>query len=598
MSGQESVESATTRRRFLATAAVLGGVSSSGCASRARSILNRNSPSTVSVSIKTPPADDDRTATLIARHLAENLEAVGVDATLDFLPRVELYREVLLNGEFDAFVSRLPSLTDPDQLRTLLHSVFAEESGWQNPYSYTDLTADGHLDEQRTETGVDRRAITRDVTDLIKREQPLTAVAYPDAIRGVRSERFTGWHKYSPQSPLSYFALNRGEQVDPEATEAVRLRLSTTDARLTRNLNPLAVEFRDTGTFIQFLYEPLMYREGDERIPWLAERWEWDQSGTTTARVQLRPGLSWHDDVALTAEDVAFTYRFLQDTSLGEVETTVPAPIYRGRSTLVEDVTADDDRTVQFSFGDATPQVAEQALTVPILPRHIWREQTGRANVPGITAQNVTEALVWSNEDPVGSGPFEFERAAVEEALYLRRVDDHFLNGEPPNDLDELLDGGLAFDRFELRVVPSDATAVELLAAGDLDATTATVGHQAVPQIGEEASLSLLVDRAQAPYHVGYNTGTEPFSNPHFRRLVARLVDKEQLVSEVVGGYGTPIAHPFDGTDWNPPGSGFREQDPEVPFLGENGEVDVEMAREAFRDRGFEFDENGQLIVQ
>jgi peptide/nickel transport system substrate-binding protein len=598
MPGPESDQSTPTRRRFLATAAGLGAVSSSGCASRARSILNRESPSTVAVEIKTPPADNDRAATLIARHLKENLNTVGVDATLDFLPPVELYREVLLNGNFDAFVSRLPPLTNPDQLRTLLHSVFAEEAGWQNPYSFADLTADGYLDEQRTEAGVDRRTLTRDVIEMITREQPLTAVAHPDAIRAVRSERFSGWHQYPPRSPLSYFALNQGEQVDGEGSEAVTLRLSTTDSRLTRNLNPLAVEFRDTGTFMQFLYEPLMYREDDERIPWLAERWDWDPSGTTTARVQLRPDLRWHDGVSLTAADVAFTYRFLKDTSLGDVGTTVPAPIYRGRSTLAEEVIAEDDRTLRFSFGDVTPQVAERALTVPILPRHIWREQTDQANVPGVTAQNVTEALVWSNEEPVGSGPFEFERVAVEEALYLRRSDDHFLSGDPPDDLAELLDGGLAFDRFELRVVPSDATAVELLAAGDLDATTATVGHQAVPKIGEEGSLSLLVDRANTPYHVGYNTGTEPFSNPRFRRLVASLIDKEHLVSDVVGGYGAPIAHPLDDTHWNPPGSGFREQDPEVPFLGENGDVDVERAREAFRDRGFEFDENGQLMVQ
>jgi peptide/nickel transport system substrate-binding protein len=598
MSGQESAESATTRRRFLATAAVLGGVSSSGCASRARSILNRDSPSTVSVSIKTPPADDDRTATLIARHLAENLNAVGVDATLDFLPRVELYREVLLNGEFDAFVARLPQLRDPDELRTLLHSVFAEEPGWQNPYSFADLTADEFLEEQRTETGVDRRATVRDAIELIKREQPLTTIAYPDAIRAVRSERFTGWQQYSPRSPLSYFALNQGEQIDPDDSEEITLRVSTTDPRLTRNLNPLAVEFRDTGTILQFLYEPLVYREDDERIPWLAESWEFDQSGSTTARVRLRPNLSWHDGVELTADDVAFTHRFLQDTSMGAVETTVPAPIHRGRSTLVETVTAEDDRTLTFSFGDATPRIAERALSIPVLPRHIWREQTERANVPGVTAQNVTDALVWGNDNPVGSGPLRFERAVAEEALYLRRDADHFLNGDPPADLSDAFGGGVPFDRFELRVVPSDVTAVELLAAGDLDATTATVGHEAVPQIGEEASLSLLVDRARSPYHVGYNTGTEPFSNPHFRRLAARLIDKDHLVSEVIGGYGTPIAHPFDETDWNPPGSGFTDSDPEVPFIGQNGEVDVETARAVFRDRGFEFDESGQLIVQ
>lgn len=597
MSPSESTQSATTRRRFLASAAAIGAVSSSGCASRARSIFNRESRSTVSLEIKTPPADDDRIATLIARRLRENLNAVGINAQLTFLPRDELYREVLLNGEFDAFVSRLPPLTDPDSLRTLLHSVFAEEPGWQNPYSFADLTADGLLDKQRTATGIDRRSHVRDVIDLIKREQPVTAVMYPDAIRAVRTERFAGWNEFSPQSPLSYFALQQGDQVEPDDGQ-VTLRLSTTDARLTRNLNPLAVEFRDTGVFMQLLYEPLTYREDGERIPWLAERWNWIQSEETRARLTLRPDLSWHDGVSLTAEDVAFTYRFLEDTSLGGLETTVPAPIYRGRSTLVEEVSVQDDRTLTISFGDVPPRVAERAFTVPVLPQHIWREQTGTTNVPGGPGQSVTEALIWSNEEPVGSGPLRFERAVVEEALYLQRNEDHFLNGSPPEELAEAFGDGLAFERLELRAVPSDATAVELLAAGDLDATTATVGHQAVPQIGQEESLSLLVDQSQTPYHVGYNTATEPFSNPRFRRLVARLIDKADLVSEVIGGYGTPIAHPLDATDWSPPGSGFMSQDPEVPFIGENGEVDVSTARDTFRDRGFEFDEDGQLIVQ
>lgn len=584
-----------TRRRFLGVTAAVTAGATGGCVSRVRSLINRNPPSTVSVEVKTPPADADRTATLIARHFVENLGAVGIDATLDILPPVELYREVLLNGNFEVFVSRLPPVDDPDELRTTLHSVFAEEPGWQNPYSFTDLTADEQLDEQRQTAGLGRRAVVSDLVDLLNREQPLTTVAYPDAIRAVRPEQFRGWHRYAPKSPLTYFALERADGPDDEERT---LRVSTTDSRITRNLNPLAVEFRGAETFTRLLYDPLLYREDDDRIPWLAEDWTWNQTGATTARIRLRPELVWHDGVPLTAEDVAFTYRFLQDTSLGEIETTVPAPIYRGRSTLVGETTVIDGRTLELSFGDAKPSTAERALTVPILPEHIWREQVSQADAPGIDAGNVTEALVWSNDEPVGSGPLAFDRSARNEALFLRRFEDHHLHREQPAALGERFGSGVAFDRLEIRVVPSDETAVELLAAGELDATTATVTHRAVPQIGQDPSLSLLVDRAKTPYHVGYNAGSEPFSNPHFRRLVARLVDKQYLADEVIGGYGTPAAHPFDGTDWNPPGSGFDGTDPEVPFLGENGDVDVPAARDAFRSRGFDFDEDGTLVVQ
>jgi len=597
MTGQRGEQPLVTRRQLLGAAAAGAVGSTSGCVSRARSILNRSSPSTVAVEIKTPPADADRTATLIARHLAGNLDAVGIDATLDILPPVELYREVLLNGEFDIFVSQLPPVEDPDELRTMLHSVFAEEAGWQNPYSFTDLTLDEHLETQRTTRGLDRRDVIGDLIDMVEREQPLTTVAYPDAIRAVRSGGFRGWHQYAPRSPLTYVALERDER--EESDGETTLQVSTTDPRVTQNLNPLAVEYRGSQTFTRLLYDPLVYRTGSERLPWLAESWEWAQSGETAVQIQLRPGLVWHDGMPLTADDVAFSYRFLQDTSLGEVETTVPTPIYRGRTTLIEDVRVEDDRTLELSFGEVDSRVAERALTLPILPEHVWREQTGEANAPGISAQHVTEALVWSNDEPVGSGPLAFERGVTDEALYLRRFEDHFLHDEEsPERLRERFGNGVAFDRLEIRAVPSDETAIELLAAGELDATTATASHRVVPAIGQESSLSLLVDRAKTPYHVGYNAGNEPFSNPHFRRLVARLVDKQYLVDDVIGGYGTPTAHPFDGTDWNPPGSGFDGPDREVPFLGENGEVDVAAARDAFRERGFEFDEDGTLVVQ
>lgn len=128
-----------TRRELLGGAAALSLGSTSGCIQRIRSILNRDSPSAVSLAVTAPPADSDRMATLLARHLVENLEAVGINATLNILPETELYREVLLNGNFDLFVAQIPPTDDPQALYSLLHSVYATEPGWQNPYRYAEL---------------------------------------------------------------------------------------------------------------------------------------------------------------------------------------------------------------------------------------------------------------------------------------------------------------------------------------------------------------------------------------------------------------------------------------------------------------------------
>ena len=83
-----------TRRAILGAAAVTAVGSTSGCVRRLRSIVNRESAETVSLTVTAPPADSDRLATLIARHIVSNLEAVGISTTLNVLPQSELLREM------------------------------------------------------------------------------------------------------------------------------------------------------------------------------------------------------------------------------------------------------------------------------------------------------------------------------------------------------------------------------------------------------------------------------------------------------------------------------------------------------------------------
>ena len=207
--------------------------------------------------------------------------------------------------------------------------------------------------------------------------------------------------------------------------------------------------------------------------------------------MQLRSG-EWHDGRPITADDVAFTVRFLSDTSLGDDDIPVPAPRFRGRTSLVTGVTAVDDRTVELRI-DASREVARRVLTLPVLPRTEWEPRSRRTEIGDVSLQEgVTEALTWQNPEPVGSGPLAFERAAIDEALVLTRVEDHFIETAP-------------FERLSFRVAPSDEAAVQLAAADEVDATgplTASV----VPDIARSNSTSLLIGTTGAFYHVGYNT--------------------------------------------------------------------------------------------
>lgn len=591
-----------TRRQLLGGVAAASLGATSGCVQRVRSIMNRQSPETVSLTVTAPPADSDRIATLIARHLVTNLEAAGIDATLDVLPESELRRQVLLNRNFELFVARLSPARTPQEYKSHVYSTFAGEPGLQNPYGYANLTTDSHLERQQQQMGTQRQSAVKDLITQVTANQPFTTVGFPDEIRAVRTEKFTGWGTEGLREPLSYLALERTARSRTE--EELELHLGVTDGRFTQNLNPLAVEYRQTEPFTSLLYDPLARSLDNRMVPWLAEDWSFiSDSEGLELEVVLRPGLVWHDGTPITADDVAFSYRFLTDTSLDTLDHAVPAPRFRGRTSLMDTVQVLDDRTVRFSILNGSAEVADALLTVPLFPEHEWRETTDVADISGFGgSENVTEALVTSNSDPVGSGPLQLEDISTDEQATFVSFEDHFTN-QDTGQLSEVPDrfvGDVPFEELVLDVVPSNETAIELLSQGDLDGTATSVDprEQIIQRIGDAENISMLVEKSPIPYQIGYNTSVQPFSNPYFRRLIARLVDKEHIATTIFEGYGSPASTPIDGTRWAPAELTFDSTDPIVPFMGSDGEIDVAAVQEAFRERGYEFNDDGTLILR
>jgi peptide/nickel transport system substrate-binding protein len=568
---------------------------------RLRTSVGWHSPSQVTLDIKTVPADADPYALRVARHVSRWLAAAGIDAQVTPMAEEELLRQVLLNGEFDVFVARAPArFRTPDALYSLLHSRFVETPGWQNPFGYANLEVDDLLETQRLVADDNRRGVVADLQRSVARTQPFTLVVFPDDVRAVRSDHYANWWDADFTSPQGYLRVERvpkdGRTGDDGPRSRDELRVVVTDRRATENLNPLAVEFRRHGVFTGLLYDSLGYAtETGTTERWLAESWAFtDARDGLRASVTLRPDLTWHDGEPLTAADVAFTYRLFADTTLRADESAdddpVPAPRFYGRASLVDEVRAVDDQTVAFRFVDCTPRVATRAFTVPMLPKHVWVERTGQASVGGIEVGVATEALVTNNIPPVGSGPLAFVRNTPGESLVLEPFEEHFLTRERVSGAPTPLADGPAFDRLAVRVVGSDDPAVSVVAEGEADVTGTAVGADTVPRIGRADDLNLLVGRSNAPYLVGYNARRTPLTNPRFRNTLARLIDRSYLAEEVFEGYARPAASPLAGTDWLPTDLRWDGDDPVVPFLGSDGELAVDRARDAFRDAGYQYD--------
>lgn len=126
----------------------------------------------------------------------------------------------------------------------------------------------------------------------------------------------------------------------------------------------------------------------------LAESWGITQDGTVYNFV-LRPGLVWHDGEPLTADDVLFTIDLLR--SGGEY---VPADLSAFWENV--DVQILSETTFQFLLPEPFAPFADY-LTFGILPGHL---------LGGMSIDEMVDSSF--NLEPVGSGPFKFERLMVE----------------------------------------------------------------------------------------------------------------------------------------------------------------------------------------
>jgi peptide/nickel transport system substrate-binding protein len=615
---------------------------SAGCLGRTENIAGRDPHSQLTLEINATPADGDPNGIRIARQLEEHLTAVGIDVRLNTVGQTDLWRKVLVNQNFDLYVGQFVETEafDSDALYGLTHSKFVAEPGWQNPFGLTEIAIDDLLERQRRTAGSDRSDAVDALQEMVCDLQPFSVVAFPDALTAVQENRFEGWTAdRQPVSVTGLLGLDAATDAsasagdgsddgsatgddgnatssatasgaDADGEGGVALRLVTTDDRITENWNPIAAEYRRYGTFTGLLYDPLVRTAGESTVPWLAAGWE--RPGANTVDVALRDA-RWHDGEPVTASDVAFTYRFLRDTSLGSVETPVPTPRFRGRSSLVEDERVLDDSTVRLTVPDVNETVAARALQVPILPEHVWSERTEAATIAGFKFDfETTEAVVTNNPDPVGSGPLRFVEATAGESVVFERNPDHFLvrpaadadaesSGEAPDPragIPSRYHGKPAFDRLRVEVLPSDISAVESIDEGLADATVSNLGPESVPRIGRSDDTRLVSGRSAAFYHVGYNARRSPLSNPRFRAVIARLIDKSAVVEDTFDGYAQAAASPLAASpDAVPASLAWTDgTDPVHPFFDDEGSLDVEAARAALRDIGYRFDDEGRLL--
>jgi peptide/nickel transport system substrate-binding protein len=177
-----------------------------GNPSRARAIL-ATVPQDLSPSFTLTVADFGDTHLEYGRHLAQQLEAVGIRVNLSTVNPTDYPQEVWYGGSYAAFLGPIAPMTTPNMyLLSVLHS----RGAW-NTHGYSDPALDSLIEEQAVALDPSHRQelvldIQRHIMDKAVRFMPVTRVS-----TWVWWPKVKGFHPNLTSSEYFHLARLRGE---------------------------------------------------------------------------------------------------------------------------------------------------------------------------------------------------------------------------------------------------------------------------------------------------------------------------------------------------------------------------------------------------
>lgn len=253
----------------------------------------------------------------------------------------------------------------------------------------------------------------------------------------------------------------------------------------------------------------------------LADAWQVDPAGLWL-RVHINPRARFSDGVAVSAEDVRWTFHdFVMDP---EVEAERTRSIVGDIITKVEVI---DEKTVEFTFSDAFFSNMDVALTLNILPKHVFSELSP-------AKLNQGTGLLF------GSGPFKLESFSVDrqwappEPVVLVR-NEQYWGPKPPLE--------------KVRFIAINDESSRLIAYKTDEATMITPsspqfvsGFNDPEWVAENQCLkwvNMRSGRAGVIWNCGPRNGKlTPFHDTRVRLAMTHLLDREKMIRDIWQGIG------------------------------------------------------------
>ncbi|MFO8033099.1 MAG: ABC transporter substrate-binding protein [Desulfohalobiaceae bacterium] len=275
----------------------------------------------------------------------------------------------------------------------------------------------------------------------------------------------------------------------------------------------------------------------------------------------LRPDVYFHDGERLTAKDVQFTYQALMDPANLSPRIADFEP--------VKNVEVLDELTARVTYQELYSP-ALHSWSIGILPEHLLNDKSLRqeARERGKDPEKFSLRDSRFNRNPVGSGPFKFERWKSDQYIRLSRFENYW-------------EGAPNYKEYVLRIIPDKLTQEMEFYAGTLD-DYSVEPHQ-VERLGQDERFQSFSGTSFGYTYIGYNLRREPFQDHRVRKALSLALDVDKIIEYVLHGQGKRITGPFvQDTEY---------YDHDLEPL----EFDPQKALQILRQAGYTRDEKGWL---
>ena len=331
--------------------------------------------------------------------------------------------------------------------------------------------------------------------------------------------------------------------VFPVAALAAKDTLRVGVAVDAKNLDPQNSVDTYSFSVIRQIYEPLFTVDGKtkELVPVLVDKWE--MLDDVTYKFHLKQGVKFHNGEEMTAEDVVFSLQRIFDSIVAKS---------RGRYIDPDGFEIIDKYTLTMKTNGPVGGFLGSM-------KHPYASIMSR--------KAVTEAGKEYFRNPVGTGPYTFEKWVKGEAIDLARFDDY--HGTKGN-----------FKNMRFVVLPDSSSRMIALETGKIDMNYA-VPYADFDRLVRENKVKVVEAPGLVLLHMGLNTQNPKLADPRVRQAIEYAVNKEAYNQVVYNGHAIVPKGPLPTvSQWFPADAKPWPYDPEKAriLLKEAGVKDLKLS--------------------